>query len=178
MDARTRLEIEIGRYIDAEMSPEERAAFERHLAADWRLQAGSDVITSAELRRVVEELSALRPRVAEAVHRAAGSIEGERIWRAVAERAAAAKRSPFEAFVSGLRLFLQPRIALATAVTVVLFGLLVVFSQLTGHQAAAEPIVTEIEYGENPDVTVVVNDEMSGGTAVVWIDGIDTDEVN
>jgi anti-sigma factor RsiW len=166
MDARTRLEIEIGRYVDGEMSEAERAAMQRRLEAE------------PELARIADELGTLRSHVATAVSAAAGSIEGDRIWRAVAERAAAARRSPLEAFVGGLRVFLQPRIALAAAVTVVLFGLLVVFSQMTGRQAVAEPIVTEIEYGENPDVTVVVNDVMSEGTAVVWIDGIDTNEVN
>ena len=60
MDERTRLEIEIARYVDGEMAQAERTAIEQRLAAD------------PELRRIADELAALRPHVAEAVSSAAG----------------------------------------------------------------------------------------------------------
>ena len=166
MDERTRLEIEIARYVDGEMTQAERTAIEQRLAAD------------PELRCIADELAALRPHVAEAVSSAAGSIDGERIWRHVSERIAA-RPSPFETFLSGLQVFLQPKVAIAAVAAVVLIGLYILSANLIGPQqaTAAEPMITDIEY-DNPDIVVVVNEDAETQTAVVWIDGIDTSEVN
>ncbi len=166
MDERTRLEIEIARYVDGEMTQAERAAIEQRLAAE------------PELRRVADELAALRPHVAEAVSSAAGSIDGERIWRRVSERISA-RPSPFETFVTGLRVFLQPKVAVAAVAAVVLIGLYILTANLIGpgQAVATEPMITDIEY-DNPDIVVVVNEDAETQTAVVWIDGIDTSEVN
>jgi anti-sigma factor RsiW len=166
MDKATRLEIEIGRYVDGEMTQAERTAMERRLEAE------------PELRRIADELQALRPHVAEAVSAAAGSIEGERIWRHVVEGITPAKRSPLEAFLGGLRFFLYPRMAAAVAAVAVLIGLYILIGNLTGPEAVAGPIVTDVEYGDNQDVVVVVDHDASSGTVVVSIDGIDTSEVN
>jgi anti-sigma factor RsiW len=166
MDKATRLEIEIGRYIDGEMTPAERTAMERRLEAE------------PELRRIADELSALRPHVAEAVGTAAGSIAGERVWRRVAERITATRPSPLEAFLGGLRVFLYPKMAAAVAAAVVLIGLFILIGNLTGPEAVAGPVVVGIEYGDNPDVVVAVDRDMSSGTVVVSIDGIDTSEVD
>jgi len=166
MDKATRLEIEIGRYVDGEMSGAERTAMERRLDAD------------PELRRIADELKAIRPRVAEAVGAAAGSIEGEPLWRGVAEHITARRPSPLEAFRGGLRVFLYPRMAAAVATVVILLGLFILVTQITDRGAVAQPIVREIEYGENPNVVAVVEENISAGTAVVWIDGIDTREVD
>ncbi len=164
MDNATRLEIEIGRYVDGEMTAAERAAMERRLEAE------------PGLRRIADELAALRPHVAKAVSSSAGSIEAERLWRGVAERIAAPGRRPLGTFLDGFRVFLRPRMAAGVAVTLVLVGLFILFAQLTGGKAVAE--VTEIEYGENPDVVVSVGEDATDGTPIVWIDGIVTDEVN
>ena len=166
MDEMTRLEIEIGRYIDGEMTGAERTAMERRFEAE------------PEMYRIADELTKLHPHVAEAVGAAAGSIEGERIWRGVAERITATRSSPFETFLGGLRFFLYPKMAVAVAAAVVLLGLYILIGNITGPEAVAQPIVSEIEYGDNPDVVVVVDENLSAGTAVVWIDGIDTSEVN
>jgi anti-sigma factor RsiW len=164
MDETTRLEIEIARYVDGEMTRTERAAIEQRLADD------------PELRRIADELTALRPHVAEALGASAGSIDGERIWRRVSERIAA-RPSPFETFVSGLRVFLQPRVAVAAVAAVLLIGLYILAGNLISPEAAAQPMVTDIEY-DNPDIVVVVSEDAETQTAVVWIDGIDTSEVN
>ena len=166
MDKATRLEIEIGRYVDGEMTAAERATMERRLEAE------------PGLRRIADELAALRPHVANAVSSAAGSIEGERLWPRVAERIAAPGRQPLGAFLDGLRVFLRPRMAAGVAVTLALVGVFILIAYLTGGQAIAGPVVTEIEYGENPDVVVSVGEDATDGTPIVWIDGIDTDEVN
>lgn len=183
MDERTRLEIEMGRYVDGEMTADERAALEKHLAADWRLHTGRDLITSADLRRVADELAALRPRVAEAMRAAAGSIEGERIWRNVADRIAA-RPSALETFLDGFRLFFQRRVAVGIAATaIVLVAALLVFNALVRHgppvigTASAETEVT-IEYGDNPDVVATVDQDTKAGIVIVSVDGIDLSEVD
>lgn len=168
MDRAMKAEIDIARYVDGEMNDAERAAMERRLEAD------------PELRRIADELAALRPHIAAALGSAAGSIEGERIWRNVAERIAA-KPSPLEAFREGLHTFLQPKLALAAAALVVLVGLYIAINAVFfpgGTAVAAGPIVNEVEYADDPNVVVVVDEGKDTGVAVVWIHGIDASEVN
>jgi len=166
MDKAKRIEIEIARYVDGEMADAERAAMEKRLEAE------------PELRRLADELAALRTNIAQATRAAAGSIEGERLWRGVAERLTATRPSPVETFLSGLRIFLQPKMALGVVTAVVLLGFVILIANIMAPRAAAHPIVTKIEYGQNPDVVVVVDENIATGTSVVWIDGIDTSEVN
>jgi anti-sigma factor RsiW len=168
MDEQTRLEIEIARYVDGEMTPDERAAMARRLE------------TEPGLRRIAEELTALRPHLAAALGSAAGSIEGERVWRNVADRIAA-RPTPFEAFRDGLRTFLRPRLALAAAALVLVVGLFITINAVFFHGAtavAAGPMVSEVEYADDPNVVVVVEEGKDTGVAVVWIHGIDASEVN
>jgi anti-sigma factor RsiW len=181
MDERTRLEMEVARYVDGEMTPDERAALEKHLAADWSLDTGRDLITSAELRRMIDKLTALRPRVGEALRAATGSIEGERIWRNVADRIAA-RPSVLETFVGGFRLFFQRRVAVGLVATAaVLIAVLLVINALVQRgtpgigEAAAE---VTIEYGDNPDVMATVDQDTDTGVVIVSVDGIEVSEVN
>ena len=176
MDKRMRLEIEIGRYVDGEMTATERAAIERRFEAE------------PELRRLADELGVVRTHVAEAVGDAAGPVRGERIWRGVAEGITAHRPSPVETFLGGLRFFFRPRLAAAVATAVVVVGLIVLVANMIGPRqepdqvaegpVAEGPAVSGIEYGENLDVVVSVFEDPAEGVAVVWIDGIDTSEVN
>ena len=172
MDERTRLEIEMGRYVDGEMTADERAALEKRLAAQ------------PELRRLADELAALRPRVAEAMRAAAGSIEGERIWRNVADRIAA-RPSALETFLDGFRLFFQRRVAVGIAATaIVLVAALLVFNALTprGHDGVGPgrlvAEVTAIDQGDDPNIVVVLAEDAPSGASVIWVYGIDESEVN
>jgi anti-sigma factor RsiW len=168
MDEQTRLEIEIGRYVDGEMALDERTAMERRLEAD------------PELRRIADELAALRPLAAAALGTSAGSIEGERIWRNVAD-GIAARPSPLDVFRDGLRTFLRPKLAFAVAALVLVVGLYIAINAVFipgGTAVAAGPMVNEVEYADDPNVVVVVEEGKDTGVAVVWIHGIDASEVN
>ena len=132
-----------------------------------------------ELRPLADELMALRPHVAEAVHAAAGSIDGERIWRNVSERLAA-RPSVLETFVEGVRLFLRRRVAVGlAAAAVVLVAAFLLINVLTSRQPGklvAE--VTAIDQGDDPNVIVVLAEDTPSGASIVWVYGIDESEVN
>jgi anti-sigma factor RsiW len=168
MDTQTRLEIEIGRYVDGEMSPDERTAMEQRLGSE------------PELARLADEIMTLRPRVAEAIHTTAGSIDGERIWRNVAGRISA-RPSSFETFLGGFRLFFQRRVAIGIAATAaVLVAAFLVVNALVTHGIGTASAATEvtIEYGDNPDVMATVEQDTNTGVVVVSVDGINMNEVN
>ncbi|MBN1918703.1 MAG: hypothetical protein JW889_12415 [Verrucomicrobia bacterium] len=168
MDTQIRIEIEIGRYVDGEMTPAERDAMEKRLVAE------------PDLKRLADELMALRPRVANALHATAGSIDGERIWRNVADRIAA-RPSAFETFLGGFRLFFSQRVAVGIAATAALLVVaLLVVNVLVQHgprvigTAAAE---VTIEYSD-PDLIATTDVDSDTGIIIVSVDGINISEVN